>query len=206
MRPALPLLLVTAALVLAGCTKPYDKDGGAASGDGAQCTSGVDGCPCPEDTRQGADGCDPVDSILFDIQVTGEGTYEVGVPYPHGAWCLTSDDWLEGMQETKNLEEHSARDVERGKVLWLQGRDDARFVSRIDLSNRTECQTLRYDPWSIDPDPAEGSLEATSEDAVTFTIYLRTARGACVDLRQYGGAASGGWSTLPETFNGTACP
>ena len=206
MRPALPLLLVTAALVLAGCTKPYDKEGDS-DGDGvADCTPGVDGCPCPPDTRQGTAGCEDVDSLLFDIQASGQGAFEVGVPFPHGAWCLTGDDWLEGMQETKSLEEYTVRDVERGKVLWLKGHDDSRFVSRVDLSNRTECQTLRYDPWSIDPDPADDKIEVSSEQAVTFTIYMRTARSACVDLRQYAGEASGGWTTLPETFNGTACP
>jgi hypothetical protein len=203
MPRALPLLALTVGFLLAGCTQPYEKRGGDGDGD---CTPGVDGCPCPEDTRPGSGGCEPFDSMLLDIQVSASGPYEVGVPFPHGSWCLTGDDWLEGMQETKNLEEHTVRDVDRGKVLWLKGRDDSRYVSRVDLGNRTECQTLRYDPWSIDPDPAEGTVDVTSEQAATFTVYLRTARGACVDLRQYGGEGSGGWITIPETFNGTACP
>lgn len=206
MRQALPLTLAVVALLLAGCTKPYDKEGD--PGDGVvDCTPGIDGCPCPEDTRQGEGGCDSVDSILIDVHAVGQGSTEVGVPFPHGAWCLTGDDWLEGMQETRSLEEFSVRGVDRGQVLWLQGRDDSRFVSRVDVTNRTPCETLRYDPWSIDPDPAEATVEVTSQDAVSFTIYVRTARGGCVDLRQYAGDADGGWTTLPETFNnGAECP
>lgn len=204
MRQAPSLVLVVVTLVLAGCTEPYDKEDDA-SGEEPDCTPGIDGCPCPEDTRLGEGGCQSVNSILFDIHLAGTDTYEVGVPFPHGAWCLTGDDWLEGMQETKSLEEYSVRDVERGKVLWLQGRgEDSRFVARVDVTNRTECQTLRYDPWSVDPDAAEGTMEATSEALVNFTVYVRTARGGCVDLRQYMAEVSGGWQTLPETFNNDA--
>lgn len=214
MHRSLPILLVAAAMAFAGCTEPYfqgdDEDGGEPT-----CTPGVDGCPCPLDMRQVGDRCEAYDSILLDIQMTGTGAYAVGVPYPHGLWCLTGDDWLEGMQETQKLDSHSVRDVDRGKVLWLEGHDASKFTASIDVSNRSECQTLREDPWSIDPDPAEDTVEVHSEQAVKFTIYVRTARGVCDDpeadaqqvvrVQMFEGEASGGWSTLPEKFDQPTC-
>jgi hypothetical protein len=214
MRRGLPLVLLVAAFVSAGCTEPYEKqDGGV--GDDPPCTPGVDGCPCPLDMRQVGDRCEYVDSILLDVQMTGTGFYAVGVPYPHGLWCLTGDDWLDGMQETQKLDSHSVRDVDRGKILWLEGRDTSRFTATVEVGNRTECQTLRYDPWSIDPDPAEDTIEVHSDQAVQFTIYVRTARGVCDDpqadaqqvvrVQMFEGDASGGWSTLPEKFDQPTC-
>lgn len=211
--------LLSLALLLAGCTEPYDKEG-STGGDGGtgggQCTPGVDGCPCPEDSQAGAGGCESVDSILFDVQMTGSGSYEVGVPYPHGSWCLSGDDWLDGMQETKALDEYAVRDVDRGNVLWLKGRDESKFTARIDLNNKTVCNTLRADPWSIDPDPAEDTLEVQSQQAVNFTVFVRTVHGPCdeneavddprtVRVQQFAGEASGGWATIAEKFDQANC-
>jgi hypothetical protein len=212
-------LLFAACFALAGCTDPYEKQDDGVDGDdgaGDPCTAGVDGCPCPEDARAGEGGCESLDSILFDIQMSGSGSYEVGVPFPHGAWCLTGDDWLEGMQETKALEEFTVRDVDRGKVLWLKGRDTSKYTARIELNNRTECNTLRADPWSVDPDPAEDTLDVQSQQGVTFTIFVRTVHGPCDDneaadqprsvrVQQFEGEASGGWATIPEKFDQTNC-
>jgi hypothetical protein len=64
-----------------------------------------------------------------------------------------------------------------------------------------ECQTFRYDPWSIDPDADNGTVEVrvTEGEVSLVTVLVRRVRDGTGEAVLYEGTPSGdGWTALAE--------
>lgn len=137
--------------------------------------------------------------VAFDDQ----GAHQAGVPFPHGSWCLQPSDWSSrgaGRNATAEV-----RSVDRGQVLWVASTGQGSVEWWVDVTNRSTCETFRYDPWSIEPNPADGTVDVQADSAARLQVYLDDEHGPCTLVTQYNGTTMSGWATLHESFNGTAC-
>lgn len=197
-------------LVVAGCSSPSAGPSTGTSSpsptSSSGCTNGANdpvGCSCPPDTYPGGYGCLAVHQIRLFINGEGNGSYAVGVPFPHGSWCLQPEDWkLDSSTINATLE---VREVDRGTVLWLTGHDQSYGSAHIVVEGRATCQTLgfRYDPWSIEPDPADETVEVQVEGSASrIEVTVADAEGACSNATAYAAPVAAGWSVLAQTFTG----
>lgn len=183
-------------LVLSGCSyetgRPDDDgDGGEGGGDGGG--GGSDDGPPAEDED---------DSGVFNIVIESDGAAVVEVPFPTLDSCRSPDDWMAGGANVEGAvpELRDATGDRTGKVLALSTRD-ARAEWSVQIPLGDACQTLRYDPWSIDPDAENGTVEVhvTEGQVSLVTVLVRRVRDNSGEAVMYEGTPSGnGWTALAE--------
>ncbi|HUR61823.1 MAG TPA: hypothetical protein VM286_05600 [Candidatus Thermoplasmatota archaeon] len=160
--------------------------------------------PCPPDTyRLGPGACGQYHTYALEVFGFGEGDYSVGVPLPHGSWCLQPEQWvLRGDADNAVAE---LRQADRGTVMWITAHGSSHIGWRINVTDVPACQPIRHDPWSIEPDPADGRVEVQAEGAARITVAVSEPDGACAPVTHYAGNVTAGWTPLPQVFQGTSC-
>lgn len=179
---AFPLLLAAA---LAGCgdTHRPPADHG---GDG-----GPTGTVAPEP-----------DSAVFQVAFRASAGATVEVPFPHLDACVQPGDWMNGTAEAQGVVPalRDASEGRTGRVLELTApaAGEAQWESRLDLAAHPPCQTLRFDPWSTEPEPQGDSVDVLARGEVSeLTVLVRLVRGGCGNATLHEGTAQdGSWSTL----------
>jgi hypothetical protein len=179
---ALPLLL---AVALAGCS--------------------VDTHRPPASTSQGPiPSAEPEpDGAVLQVAFRANATVTVEVPFPHMDSCLQPEHWMNGTTRADGAvpELREASGERSGRVLALAapGAGDVQWQAEVPLAEHPPCQTLRYDPWSTEPDPQDGTVDVRADgDASGITVLVRWVRGGCGNATLYEGAATAdGWSALP---------
>lgn len=182
-------------LVLSGCSVDTHRPGDSAEdGDGAG--DGAGGSA--DEPTSAPEG----DSGVLDITIESDGAAVVEVPFPTLDSCRSPEDWMRGGASVDGAvpELREPTGDRSGKVLALStmaGR--AEWSVQIELG--PACQTFRYDPWSIDPDTDNGTVEVhvTHGQVSLVTVLVRRVRDGQGEAVMYEGTPSGdGWSALAE--------
>lgn len=180
--------LLAVAATLAGCSSDPDVGGaGDVDGDG-MATSSTQGLP------RGEEGMHELNLVVTPLE---EGTVEV--PLPTGLWCVQVADFR--IEASAGLTAEVV-DSDRGQVLRVSGSPggDARAIA--DLAGREPC-TPQADAWSIDPDPAQGSIAVNADQPMDLRIFLVDEDASCHRMTVYGGQVPAGWSELAGTEDGS---
>ncbi len=164
---------------------------------------------CPEGQDWVSYGCTSPAFARLRIESSGRGV--VAAPFPHLDRCLNTEDWRSAVATTSNATvEIRTVDFEArtGDLVW-GAFDNAGFVElRLDLT-KPACQTFRYDPWSIEPDPSEGNLTVLSDRmGLDARVHLEVGDGGgCWRHTDFYGASADGWAELPldKTNSHTVC-
>jgi hypothetical protein len=168
------LWLLAASMLVSGCIQ-----GPAESGDQKMaCLEG--------------DDCAFEDQMTVRIAFDGAGPRVLRVPLPTGDWCLQPSQWTLGPGTALG----SINQTERGAMLQVAAGGDFRFEAHVKTQGLATCQTFRYDPWTIDPDPADGTVDVHSDAPGRVTFDVEDRRGGCWTTTTYEGAVSAGWTTL----------
>lgn len=175
-----PLLLC---LALAGCSVDTHRPDSPASSSGA-----------PETTAP-PEG----DGAVFDITLETDGAATIEVPFPTMDSCRAPEHWMDAEPAVDGAVPSLANATgdRTGRVLVLTTRAaHAEWSAQIDLG--PACQTLRYDPWSIDPDAEDGALEVhvTSGTVSSVQVVVRHVRDGCGEAVLHEGAPGDGWTAL----------
>ena len=186
-------------LVLSGCSfethRPEESDGAEGDGDGGAGDGGNGSGTQPASGDEG-------DSGVLDITIESDGAAVLEVPFPTLDSCRSPEHWMEGGASVDGAvpELRDAGGDRTGRVLALSTRSErAEWSVQIPLGDA--CQTLRYDPWSIDPDADNGTVEVrVAEGSVSLvTVLVRRVRDGSGEAVMYEGTPSGdGWTALPE--------
>lgn len=184
MRATLVLALLSG-LSLAGCydTHRPGDEGGDGDGDG----------PTPE-----PEGDTGVLQVLF--QATGETTLEV--PFPTLDSCRAPQHWMEGEPSVDGAR-HDLRNVtgdRDGTVLVLTSVGSGQVSWMVQIPLGPACQTFRYDPWSVDPDPDGETVDVRVPEgaASSVSVLVRRVRDGSGEATLYeGNVTAGGWTPLP---------
>lgn len=145
------------------------------------------------------------DNGVLHVTFEAGGTSTLEVPFPSLDACLTPENWMAGnITGNAETELRDASDGRSGKVLALAGTGSVSWSSQIALG--PPCQTLgfRYDPWSIDPDAADGTTEArvSSGSVAQASVLVRYVRDTCGNATLYEGEPGSGWTA----FTGRTIP
>lgn len=167
--------------------------------------------------------------VRFRIDIASPGPFAIAVPFPHLDWCLGPDAWLVGTRTLDGVGNAEWREIDRGDVLWVDGDGGPAAFHELTLNvtMRGRCQTLRYDPWSIEPDLANGTAEAfgasqrgriltgygnatTTEDTpttpATVQVTVEHQTATCVRTSRFEGTVGNdAWAVLSGTNKGV-CP
>ena len=213
----LPLLAVLL-VALAGCSSPAPAAGDdpqpSPSGQPAPGQPGGEACAapcCPPDTTAAGAECVPVP--FAHMLVTADAPLVVGVPFMHGELCLDAATWMAGRIELRNatLRSGEVRHGGVGGTLLLVNFTAPGEVSLwLNTSARPRCDTFRYDPWSIDPEPEEGTVTVDLKSG-TGKLLVRTATAAkgerCAEVVDHAGVLSSpGWQAVHEGDRFLDCP
>lgn len=182
--------LVLLAAGLAGC---FGGDSGE-DGDGDNDTDGpprwatvevpfptMDSCRSPQDWMAGTAPADAEQgSAVFHV------SFDSGGP--------SGDDTTAELRQVGG--NSTAADDRSGWVLAVSGHGSVAWSSHIELG--PACNTLRYDPWTIDPDAENGTVEVRVTDgSVTHaSVTVRRVRDGCGEANLYEGAPTADWSPL----------
>jgi hypothetical protein len=183
---AILLLALLSGLSLSGCYDTHRPgDGGDGGGDG-------DG-PTPEPESDTG-----VLQVLF--QATGPTTLEV--PFPTLDSCRGPQDWMAG-QPSVDGARHDLGNItgdRTGSVLVLTAVASGPVSWMVQIPLGPACQTLRYDPWSIDPDPEGETVDVrvTEGEASSVSVLVRRVRDGSGEATMYeGNVTAGTWTPLP---------
>jgi hypothetical protein len=137
------------------------------------------------------------------LQVTFESSApaEVQVPFPHLDMCLQPTDWMSAPATASNSTARvlDASDGRTGQVLAVRGTGRVSWAVQLNTTGHSTCQTFRADPWSIDPDPQDTTVDVrVAEGTVSAaSLLVRWVRDGCGDATLYDGTPpSGSWSRL----------
>lgn len=187
LRPALAAGLLLA-LALAGCS-------GDGNGGGSTTSTSDEPAPPPEE-----------DNGVFHVTFEADGEATLEVPFPSLDSCRTPEHWMGGDQ-TGNAQAvvREAADGRTGPVLALTGSGSVSWSSQIPPGD--QCQTLRYDPWSTEPEAPDGTAEArVSAGTVGHAMVLvRLVRETCGNATLYEGTPGPGWTALPGRSLPVSC-
>jgi hypothetical protein len=87
--------------------------------------------------------------------------------------------------------------LDRGELLAVHATRQTHAELVLNLTGHPICQTFRYDPWSTEPDPKDGTLDVHADHAVGLTVTVRTSDGnGCWTTTTYRGTTANGWATL----------
>jgi hypothetical protein len=177
------LLALLGSLSFAGCYDTHRPDDDGLDDDG----------PTPE-----PEGDTGVLQVLFDS--AGQTTLEV--PFPTLDSCRTPEDWLAGEPTVQGARQElrNATGERTGRVLALTAMAPGTVSWMVQIPLGPACQTLRFDPWSVEPDPEAETVEvrATDGDATHVSVLVRRVRdGSGEATNHQGNATAGGWTALP---------
>ncbi|MHB1261085.1 MAG: hypothetical protein ACYC2H_05155 [Thermoplasmatota archaeon] len=142
------------------------------------------------------------DSGVLNIVIESDGSAVVEVPFPHLDSCRAPEDWMSGEPNVEGAvpDLRNATGDRAGRVLVLQTRAErAEWSVQVPLG--PACATLRYDPWSIDPDLEDGRVEVhvTEGDVTLVTVLVRRVRDGAGEATLFEGQPTGnGWTPLPQ--------
>lgn len=197
---AWPVAAVVSLVLLAGCFGG-GGDGGGPSGDPSPTTSASACQPAAGErstTRGPSAPMSPEDDNgVFYVAFCSEGPATLEVPFPHLDACMAPQDWMAGdLSVAGNATVRDAGDGRAGQVLALSGEGQVSFTSQVAL--KEPCATLRHDPWSVDPDPADGTVEvrAAAGEVDSPSVLVRWMREGCGNATLHEGEAGAGWSAL----------
>ena len=181
---------VLIAVVLAGCS----SESGRPDGDGVGGDGGNGGGSTVEPTAEPES-----DSGVLDVTIQSDGAATIEVPFPTLDSCRTPEHWMAGGASADGVvpELREATGERAGQVLALSTRDErAEWSVQIELG--PACQTLRYDPWSIDPDAENGTVEVrlTAGEVSLVTVLVRRVRDGSGEAVLYEGVPGEGWTAL----------
>ena len=186
-----PLPLALAALLLslavAGCS--YE-------------TGRPDDSPSPGDgtTTGDGDGSDDNSGVLsISFEATGPATLEV--PFPSLDSCQAPEDWMGSEPTVQGAipELRNATGDRTGRILALTApaAGSVSWMAKIQL--RPQCQTLRFDPWSVEPDEQDGALvvHLVDGEVTGLMVLVRQVRDCSGEAALWeGNATLGAWSRL----------
>ncbi len=141
------------------------------------------------------------DNGVLDVTVESDGAATVEVPFPHVDSCRAPEDWMAGEPSVTSAVTvlRNVTGDRTGRVLALATQAErAEWSVQIPLG--PACQTLRFDPWSIDPDRDDGAVEVrvTEGDVSLVTVLVRRVRDGSGEATLYEGQPVGnGWTALP---------
>lgn len=209
MRSATLLGLLLVGCAMAGCAQTASDDGGTTTTGTptpTDCsTSFVAGCKCPPGQNLQDRDCVFVKS--WAVMVEGDAGITIAVPLPHGSQCLSPDDW-EGAQVATHNADVTWRHVDddgsgnQGHTMWvvLDEGGDAQAV--LNTTAKPTCNTFRYDPWSLDPDPPGDNLTvllASGSGRVAVHYTEHSGDGCATGTRATTTFTQTGWTTLPTS-------
>ena len=193
---------VAFALAIAGCASP----GGPTNPDMPQVTTTSSSAsestapPPPED-----------DNAVFIVSFEAAGESTLEVPFPTIDSCRSPEDWMAGTVAKENATAE-VRDVSgnrTGRVIAVTGQGKVTWSSQITPGPR--CETLRHDPWTIDPDP-EGedrgnAVEVRASDwmPAQATVMVRLVRDHCGNATMYQGIPGNDWGPLEGRTMPASC-
>ena len=179
---AILLVAMLCGLALAGCYDTRRPD-----------AQGSDDGPTPE-----AEGDTGVLQVLF--EATGQATLEV--PFPTLDSCRSPEDWLSGEPTLQGARQElrNATGDRSGAVLALTAVASGPVSWMVQIPLGPACQTFRYDPWSIDPDPEGETVDVrvTEGSVSSLSVLVRRVRGGSGEATMYeGDVTAGDWTSLP---------
>lgn len=195
------LLAVMVLMLLSGCFRlDPSLDGNQYPDTGGETTAPATATATSSPTCDGFGGpnCDPPRrSATLYLHADDVAAFTLDVPFPHLDRCFSQEDWRAGIQPgpAGNL---SLVEGERGGVLRLTGSGDLERSARVWLDDKPPCQTLRYDPWSSEPDPADGTLDLRASGSANVRVVLSVSKEDpyCWGWTSFEGAVASGWTTL----------
>jgi hypothetical protein len=150
------------------------------------------------------------DNGVLHVTYESNGVSTVEIPFPALDSCRTPEDWMSGGPDVQGAVPE-VRDVtgdRTGRVLALTApaAGPVSFSAQIPLG--PECQTLRYDPWSIDPDRDDGALEVrvTEGEVSSLSVVVRRVRDGCGEATLYDGTPGTAWTALERRMAPAGCP
>jgi hypothetical protein len=141
------------------------------------------------------------DSGVLDIVFESGATATVQVPFPTLDSCRSPEDWMGGEPTLQNTRPELLQvDGDRsGRVLSLASQEPGRAEFSVQIELGPACQTFRYDPWTIDPDRDDGSVEVrvTQGEVSSLTVLVRRVRDGAGEAALYEGNPTGtDWTAL----------
>jgi hypothetical protein len=205
------LLSGCVALDDAGDGGPAGTGTGLATGPSASASAGPSSTPAPNpSTSSSSTGpqacggipghCDQGSYVTVTVRVPQGGT--VDVPLPHADRCLPPSGW--SVQGASNATA-TLRTVERGEVYTVMAAAGGVVTLAIDKSPYPSCQTFRADPWSVDPDPEDGSLPVNATVATALRVEVHDVSRYCYTDADFEGTAGPGWTTLAKVDGSWVC-
>lgn len=147
------------------------------------------------------------DNAVFLVMFDSEGPATVEVPFPTIDSCRAPPHWMEGNVSAQgaSVALGNASDGRNGFVLQVSGSGRVSWSSQIDAGPR--CMTLRYDPWTTDPDPEGETVDvrATQGTPSNVSVLVRLVRATCGNATLYEGPVSSSWSPLSGRSLPTSC-
>ncbi|MFA5944258.1 MAG: hypothetical protein WC876_07325 [Candidatus Thermoplasmatota archaeon] len=183
MQNSVPLAALLLGVLLAGCTFDTHRP--------------TTVTPTPEPTPE-PEG----DSGVMDVTIESDGSAVVEIPFSHLDSCRSAEDWMAGQASVEGAvpDLRNATGNRTGRVLVLATRAErAEWSVQIPLG--PACQTFRYDPWSIDPDRDDGTVEVrvTQGDVSLVTVLVRRFRDGAGEATLYEGQPTdNAWTALPQ--------
>lgn len=169
--------------------------------------------PDPTTTGPSETGSPPPrepDSGVFQVDFESDAPATLEVPFPHLDACLQPEDWMNGTASSANAvpEVRDASGGRTGRVLAVSGQGAVHWAVQVNLTGRPPCQPIRHDPWSVDPDPADGTVDVRVADGsvVHAAVLVRWIRSGCGEATLYDGRPAGdSWSALSGTTIPAGC-
>lgn len=180
MRVRLAAFLLLSTLALPGCFGWDD---------------GTEGTTDPPTTPNAP--VDETDNAVFYVMFEASEESTIEVPFPTLDSCRGPEQWMAGnLTGDAVATVHAADEGRDGPVLSLTGNGSVEWTSQI--SPGPPCQTLRHDPWSIEPDPEGTTTEMRIKAGVVqhAMVVVRLVRGGCGNATMYEGSPGGAWTPL----------
>lgn len=194
------VVVLLLAIVLAGCFSAQTRSGESP----AETRTAT---PYPTDCQPYGTGSQDCTDIILAVFSNHTGSVQLGIPYPHGSWCLTGEQWIAGIRTPQEANGQLFAS-DRGQVIALTGPGPLNWHSRIITSHLNTCQTFRYDPWSTEPDLAEDEgLDIYVWEGQLTSLEVVTRSGGCWHTSQYiaNGTMAEGWNRLVHNPRPMVC-
>lgn len=163
----------------------------------AGCSEGDDG-PGPDAPKPSSSPPPEGDNGVLYVEFQSDGPATLEVPFPSLDSCLTPQAWMAGHISATNATAHlrNATDGRTGHVVAISGQGHVTWSAQVELGSR--CQPFRYDPWSVDPDPADGVLDVrlASGPVAHASVLARMCRDGGGSATLYDGEPGTSWSQL----------
>lgn len=195
-RPAVGVLAVILTIVLAGCASAPEPT----TSERPTC---AENCMAEPNGR----------AFAFHVRAESSKPFDLSVGLPHAAWCLQPQEWMAAVTDEDRVTVRLAEAPE-GRTGWVlqvssvareAGIVEGQVSARINVTNRAECQTLRFDPWSTDPDAEDGAPEVFGTPGTFVMVATHDIQGTCWIATAYEAVLGDAWTPLPYHTSGEVC-